>query len=159
MAGKVVLRALVAVAAVCATPGAAAPPSSDLEAVRLDPASAPPGGRTVMRGLVSNLGPDRTASSFRVIVTLPAGFAAERPYFPSSCADHADGRRVICTFPAGLPKLATAITLVPVRLKSNVSPGTEADGHVRVVSRDDRGAVNNRVTFTLRVSGVASGQR
>lgn len=151
MIGKVILRALAAAAAVCATLGAAPPPHSDFLAVPLEPDPAPPGGKTLVRGLVSNLGPDRAVSPFTVIIALPRGFAAERPEFPSSCSVYASGRLVTCAFPAGLSEFETAIVMVPVRVNSNAPLGTKAEGYVRVVNRDDRNPVNNRATFTLSV--------
>ncbi|MBB4945694.1 hypothetical protein F4556_001229 [Kitasatospora gansuensis] len=134
-----------------ATTASAVPSNSDLEVVRLDPDPAPPGGTTTVHGFVANLGPQRTGSSFTVLIDLPAGFTAVGPYFPANCRS-LFGQVVSCTFPAGLGALETATALVPVRVNANVPHGTVAEGHVRVVSVDDHNAANDRTPFTLTVS-------
>ncbi|MFF4505159.1 hypothetical protein [Streptomyces sp. NPDC001401] len=150
--GRRVLTALATgVAAMCATGLAAAPSDSDLEAVRLDPAAAPPGGRTVVHAFVANQGPEQTASPFTVIVRLPPGFTAEGPYFPEDCRAEARGRLVRCSFGPGLARYRTATALVPVRVDADVPPGTEAEGHVQVTGVDDRDPRNDRTPFTLSV--------
>jgi hypothetical protein len=134
-----------------ATTASAVPSNSDLQVVRMDPDPAPPGGTTTVHGFVANGGPQRTASPFTVVIDLPAGFTAEGPYFPTNCqALH--GRVVRCTFPAGLPSLATATALVPVRVNADVPHGTVAEGHVGVISVDDQNSANNTTPFTLTVS-------
>lgn len=100
---------------------------------------------------MANLGPQRTGSSFTVLIDLPAGFTAVGPYFPANCRS-LFGQVVSCTFPAGLGALETATALVPVRVNANVPHGTVAEGHVRVVSVDDHNAANDRTPFTLTVS-------
>jgi hypothetical protein len=152
MAKKVRTALAVGVAVVCATGLAAAPSDSDLEVVRLDPAAAPPGGRTVVHAFVANLGPDRTASPFTVVVDLPRGFTAEGPYFPEDCRAGARGRLVRCTFEAGPARYGTATALIPVRVDAVVPLGTKAEGHVRVKSVDDCEARNDGTPFTLAVS-------
>ena len=135
----------------CATGPAPAPSNSDLGVVRLDPAAAPPGGRTVVHAFVANRGPEQTASPFTVVVRLPAGFTAQGPYFPEDCRAEARGRLVRCTFGAGLARLRTATALVPVRVDADVPPGTKAEGHIQVVSVDDGDPRNDRTPFTLSV--------
>lgn len=135
------------------TTAVAAPPgNSDLEVVRLDPDAAAPGGTTTVHGFVANQGPDRTVSPFTVLVDLPHGFTAEGPFFPAGCQVLAAGHRVRCVFPAGLPRYGTATALVPVRVDSDVPPGTVAEGHVTVWSVDDHQPANNRTAFALTVS-------
>ncbi|MGW2565932.1 hypothetical protein [Streptomyces sp. NPDC001537] len=151
MAGRVATALAVGAVVMCATGLAAAPSHSDLEVVRLDPAAAPPGGRTVVHAFVANRGPEQTASPFTVVVRLPEGFTAEGPYFPEDCRAEARGRLVRCTFGAGLARLRTATALVPVRVDAEVPPGTEAEGHIQVVSVDDGDPRNDRTPFTLSV--------
>ncbi|GAA3771055.1 hypothetical protein GCM10022403_003000 [Streptomyces coacervatus] len=152
MAGRLTTALAAGVAVMCATGLAAAPSDSDLEVVRLDPAAAPPGGRTVVHAFAANRGPDRTASPFTVVVDLPRGFAAEAPYFPENCRAGALRRVVRCTFGAGLAPLRTATALIPVQADADVPPGTKAEGHVQVVSDDDCDPGNDRTPFTLSVS-------
>ncbi|MFJ1751456.1 hypothetical protein [Kitasatospora sp. NPDC088134] len=125
---------------------------SDLLVVRLDPDPVEPGGTTTVHAFVANGGPERTASPFTVLVELPAGFTAEGPYFPASCTASAAGRRVGCTFPAGLPPLRSATALVPVRADPHLPHGLTAAGQVRVVGADDHGPANDLTPFTLLVS-------
>jgi len=141
----------VGVAVMCVTGLAPAPSNSDLEVVRLDPAAAPPGGRTVVHAFVANGGPEQTASPFTVVVRLPLGSTAQGPYFPEDCRAEARGRLVRCTFGPGLARLRTATALIPVRVDADVPPGTKAEGHVQVVSVDDRDPRNDRTPFTLSV--------
>ncbi|MFJ5229733.1 hypothetical protein ACIQBJ_07475 [Kitasatospora sp. NPDC088391] len=143
------------VAPVLALAGPAAAPAvsdSDLQVVRLDPDPVAPGGTTTVHAFVANGGPERTASAFTVLVDLPAGFTAEGPYFPSSCTASAAGRRVSCTFPAGLPPLRSATALVPVRADAHLPRGLTSSGQVRVVGADDHDPANNLTPFALRVS-------
>ncbi|MCD9877670.1 hypothetical protein [Streptomyces guryensis] len=141
----------VGVAAMCVTGLAAAPSDSDLEVVRIDPAAAPPGGRTVVHAFVANKGPEQTASPFTVVVRLPSGFTAQGPYFPEDCRTEARGRLVRCVFGPGLARFRTATALVPVRVDADVPPGTKAEGHIQVVGDDDRDPRNDRTPFTLSV--------
>ncbi|MER6422946.1 hypothetical protein [Streptomyces sp. NPDC001137] len=151
MARRVRTALAVGVAVVCVAGVTAAPSDSDLEVVRLDPAAAPPGGRTVVHAFVANRGPEQTASPFAVVVRLPSGFTAEGPYFPEGCRAEAGGRLVRCTFGPGLARLRTATALVPVRVDAAVPPGAKAGGHLQVVSVDDRDPRNDRTGFTLSV--------
>ncbi|MCX4756727.1 brain acid soluble protein 1 [Kitasatospora purpeofusca] len=130
---------------------AAAPSDSDLYVVRIDPDPAAPGGTTVLHAFVGNLGPDRTASPFTVVITLPAGVTAEGPFFPENCYEFQNGHRVRCTFPAGLPKFRSATALIPLRLSPDVPLGTLAGGYVAVRGDDDRVESNNRQPFTIEV--------
>ncbi|MFB7471853.1 hypothetical protein [Kitasatospora sp. NPDC056184] len=143
--------------------GAAADPASaartsdsDLYVVRMDPDAAPPGGTTTVHAFIGNLGPDTTASPFTVVVTLPEGVTAEGPYFPDNCYAFQEGHRVRCTFPAGLPRFASATALVPVRLATTVpAPGTLTGGWVAVRSDDDCNEENNRQPFEIAVVETA----
>ncbi|MFB8200953.1 hypothetical protein [Kitasatospora purpeofusca] len=130
---------------------AAAPSNSDLYVVRIDPDPAAPGGTTVLHAFVGNLGPDRTASPFTVVITLPEGVTAEPPFFPENCYEFQNGHRVRCTFPAGLPKFRSATALIPLRLSPEVPLGTLAGGYVAVRGDDDRIESNNRQPFTIEV--------
>ncbi|MFI5529787.1 hypothetical protein ACIA8O_14730 [Kitasatospora sp. NPDC051853] len=134
------------------TPANAAPSHSDLEVVRIDADPAPPGGTTSAHGFVANRGPDRTASPFRVTITLPAGFTFESPTFPADCRATAGHHVLTCTFPAGLAPLRTATAIAPVRVDADLPPGTQAEGQVRVYSADDTDGTNNSTPFTLSVS-------
>ncbi|MEV6947001.1 hypothetical protein AB0N07_34580 [Streptomyces sp. NPDC051172] len=151
MARRAATALAVGVAVMCVTGLAVAPSDSDLEVARLDPAAAPPGGRTVVHAFVANRGPEQTTSPFTVVVRLPAGFTAQGPYFPEDCRAEARGRLLRCTFGAGLARLRTATALVPVRVDADVPPGTRAEGHVQVASVDDRDPRNDRTPFTLSV--------
>ncbi|MFC5663326.1 hypothetical protein ACFP3U_10090 [Kitasatospora misakiensis] len=139
-------------------PGAAADPAavtasdSDLYVVRLDPDAAAPGGTTTVHAFIGNLGPDRTASPFTVVVTLPEGVTPEVPYFPENCYEFQNGHRVRCTFPAGLPKFRSATAIIPVRLATTVpAPGTLTGGWVAVRGDDDRNEENNKQPFEIQV--------
>ncbi|MEV7778529.1 hypothetical protein [Kitasatospora sp. NPDC088351] len=137
-----------------AGPGATAATASDsdLEVIGLDPDPAAPGGTTTVHAVVGNRGPDRTASPFTVVVTLPAGVTPEGPYFPENCAPFQDGHRVHCTFPAGLPALRSATALIPVRLARTVpAPGTLLGGWVSVRGDDDRNTSNDKQPFAIPV--------
>ncbi|MGW4649740.1 hypothetical protein [Kitasatospora sp. NPDC004289] len=146
-----VLAGAAALALGTAVPASAAPSHSDLEAVRIDADPAPPGGVTTAHGFVANRGPDRTASPFRVTITLPAGFTFEGPYFPADCRATAGHHVLTCTFPAGLPPLRTASANAPVRVDLDLPPGTQAEGQVTVYSADDTDLANNSTPFTLTV--------
>ncbi|MEV0535215.1 hypothetical protein [Kitasatospora sp. NPDC050463] len=138
-------------------PAAAPVPSdSDLQVVRIDPEAAAPGGTTTVHAFVSNLGPDRTASSFTVVVTLPEGVTPEGPFFPENCSAFQNGHRVRCVFPAGLPKFRTATALIPVRLAADLpAPGTLTGGWVAVRGDDDRNEANNKQPFEIQVVQTA----
>ncbi|MGY6022721.1 hypothetical protein [Streptomyces spinosirectus] len=156
MAGRLTIMLAAGVAVMCATGPTAMPSDSDLKVVRLDPAAAPPGGSTVVHAFVANAGPERTASPFTVVVRLPSGFTAEGPYFPEDCRAEARGRLVRCTFGAGLAALRTATALVPVRVDTDVTPGTRAEGHVQVIGADDHDPRDDRTPFTLSVGSGSS---
>ncbi len=135
-----------------AGPAAVTASNSDLYVVRLDPDAAAPGGTTTVHAFIGNLGPDRTASPFTVVVTLPEGVTAEGPYFPENCYAFQNGHRVRCTFPAGLPKFRSATALVPVRLATTVpAPSTLTGGWVAVRGDDDRDETNNKQPFEIEV--------
>ncbi|MEV0189500.1 hypothetical protein AB0I39_13320 [Kitasatospora purpeofusca] len=134
-----------------ADPAAAKHSDSDLYVVRIDPDPAAPGGTTTLHAFVGNLGPDRTASPFTVVVTLPEGATAEGPFFPENCYEFQNGHRVRCTFPAGLPKFRSATALIPLRLNPGVPLGTLKGGYVAVRGDDDRNEANNRQPFEIEV--------
>ncbi|MFE2721096.1 hypothetical protein [Kitasatospora sp. NPDC059327] len=134
-----------------------APSDSDLEVVRLDPDPAVPGGTTTLHAFVANRGPDRTASPFTVVITLPEGVTAEEPFFPEDCYTFQNGHRVRCTFPAGLPKFRSATALIPLRLAATVPLGELAGGYVAVRGDDDRNEANNRQPFTIQVVETTEG--
>ncbi|MFI9326821.1 hypothetical protein ACIGZJ_04655 [Kitasatospora sp. NPDC052868] len=138
-----------------AVPAAPAPSKSDLEVVRIDPDAAAPGGTTTVHAFVGNGGPETTASSFTVVVTLPEGVTAEGPFFPENCYDFQNGHRVRCTFPAGLGVFRSATALIPVRLASTVPVGDLSGGYVAVRSDDDQNEANNRQPFTIPVVETA----
>ncbi|WP_406206941.1 hypothetical protein OH807_33825 [Kitasatospora sp. NBC_01560] len=142
-----------------AEPAAEAPApktsSSDLEVVRIDPDATSPGGTTTVHAFVANGGPDRTASPFTVVVTLPEGVTAEGPFFPENCYEFQNGHRVRCTFGAGLPLFRSATALIPVRLAATVPVGDLSGGYVAVRSDDDGNEANNRQPFTIHVVETA----
>ncbi|AUG80959.1 hypothetical protein CFP65_6297 [Kitasatospora sp. MMS16-BH015] len=144
--------AALALAALGAGPaGAQALPSnSDLQVVRIDPDAVAPGGQTVVHAFVANDGPATTASPFTLEVEVPAGFTLLPPTFPAGCTT--TPLLVSCTFGPGLAQGRTATALVPVEAGASVPPGTVTQGHVRVISADDRHPGNNTTPFTLRVS-------
>ncbi|MER7756134.1 hypothetical protein [Kitasatospora sp. NPDC097643] len=130
---------------------AAAPSHSDLEVVRIDPDAVAPGGTTTVHAFVANRGPDTTASSLTVVVTLPEGVTPEGPFFPQDCEVFQNGHRVRCVFGAGLKEGRSATALVPVRLSPDVPLGPLDGGWVAVRSADDKDERNNRQPFELRV--------
>ncbi|MEU1420363.1 hypothetical protein [Kitasatospora sp. NPDC005751] len=130
---------------------AAKPSDSDLEVIRLDPDPVAPGGTTTLHAFIANDGPDRTASAFTVVITLPEGVTAEAPFFPDNCYEFQNGHRVRCTFPAGLKRYRTATALIPLRVASTVPLGDLDGGYVAVRSDDDRNEANNRQPFTVHV--------
>ncbi|MFD8146267.1 hypothetical protein [Streptomyces sp. NPDC059708] len=137
---------------------AAAPSHSDLEVVRLDPDSAPPGGTTTIHGFVANLGPEATNSPMTVTVTLPRGVTPEEPYFPDTCEASPNGRQVRCVFPPGLKKDRSATALVPVSLDRDLKVGAVLrGGSVAVHSPDDRNGQNNRQEFEIEVVETSPG--
>ncbi|AUY48912.1 hypothetical protein C2142_08040 [Streptomyces sp. CB01881] len=138
-----------------AAPAAPAASDSDLEVVRIDPDPAVPGGTTTVHAFVANTGPDRTASSFTVVITLPEGVTPEKPYFPENCHDFQNGHRVRCTFPAGRGRYRSATALIPVRLAPTVPLGELSGGYVAVRSDDDRNEANNRQPFSIQVLETA----
>ncbi|MFD0354856.1 hypothetical protein ACFVHW_14140 [Streptomyces sp. NPDC127110] len=132
-------------------PVAAAPSNSDLEAVRIDPDAAPPGGLTSLHAFVANLGPETTNSPMTITVNLPRGTEARGPYFPEDCKESEDGRRVRCQFPAGLKSQRSATAVIPIHLDQDLAPGTVLKGRFAVHSPDDRNGENNRAEFDIRV--------
>ncbi|MER6400250.1 hypothetical protein ABT263_30050 [Kitasatospora sp. NPDC001603] len=135
---------------------APAPSDSDLQVVRIDPDAAAPGGTTTVHAFIGNLGPDRTASPFTVVITLPEGVTPEGPFFPEDCSVFQNGHRVRCVFPAGLPKFRSATALIPVRLAADLpAPGTLTGGWVAVRSDDDRNEANNKQPFEIPVVQTA----
>ncbi|MEV6978818.1 hypothetical protein [Kitasatospora sp. NPDC093806] len=136
---------------------AARPSNSDLYVVRIDPDPAPPGGETVLHAFVGNLGPDRTASPFTIVVTLPEGVTSEEPYFPEDCYPFQNGHKVRCTFPAGLGQFRSATAQIPLRLGPGVPLGTLTGGYVKVRSDDDRNEANNRQPFEIQVVETTEG--
>lgn len=127
------------------------PSNSDLEVIRIDPYSVAPGGTTTVHALIGNAGPERTASPFTVVITLPEGVTPEGPFFPEDCAVFQNGHRVRCVFPAGLPRFQTATAAVPVRIADAVPIGDLTGGYVAVRSDDDRIPGNDRQPFTIPV--------
>ncbi|GAA3283937.1 hypothetical protein [Streptomyces lavendulae] len=129
---------------------------SDLKAVRLDPDPTPPGGTTEVHAFVVNLGPERTASPFQVILRVPGGLTILRPKFPDDCAPSGD-RVITCTFPAGMNPLETATAIIPVRADAKVPAGTTREGHVTVACDDDSNRLNNRIPLTFTISDPNEG--
>ncbi|RST01624.1 hypothetical protein EF910_26755 [Streptomyces sp. WAC07149] len=129
---------------------AAAPSDSDLEAVRIDPDDAAPGGQTTLHAFVANLGPDTTGSPMTITVTLPRGTEATDPYFPEDCEASQNHRRVRCVFPAGLKSQRSATAQIPIRLDPELEFGVYK-GTFTVHSPDDRNGQNNRVEFDIKV--------
>ncbi|MGW2542957.1 hypothetical protein ACWC5I_19315 [Kitasatospora sp. NPDC001574] len=138
-----------------AAPATPAVSDSDLEVVRLDPDAAAPGGTTTVHAFISNTGPERTASAFTVVVTLPEGVTAEGPFFPENCYEFQNGHRVRCTFPAGLGVYRSATALIPVRLATTVPLGNLEGGYVAVRGDDDHNEANNRQPFAIEVVQTA----
>ncbi|MFF7339703.1 hypothetical protein ACFZAT_20445 [Streptomyces sp. NPDC008163] len=130
--------------------GKAAPSRSDLEAVRLDPAPAPVGGTTEVDAFVVNRGPERTASPFRITLRVPSGLTILRPSLLEDCTPPG-GRVITCVFPAGLDVLETATAIIPVKVGTEVPPGTR-DGQIIVAGEDDTDRGNDRtpITFTIQ---------
>ncbi|WP_395293468.1 hypothetical protein ACF9IK_07585 [Kitasatospora hibisci] len=139
-------QAAVPVAAARATSG------SDLEVIRIDPEPAPPRGITTLHAFVANLGPDRTASPFTMVVTLPEGVEPEGPFFPDNCYPFQNGHRVRCTFPAGLAAGRSATGLIPLRVSEDTPVGSLLTGWVAVRSDDDTNEANNRQPFEVSVT-------
>ncbi|WP_329567223.1 hypothetical protein [Kitasatospora sp. NBC_01266] len=149
VAGAALTLVLAPAAAVA---NAAAPSRSDLEVVKLIPQAAPPGGTTEVTGFVANGGPDTTAHSFTVTITLPFGSYAEAPFFPDNCQPGEGGHSVRCTFPAGLKPGRTASAHIPTRIEENVQPGSLlTGGEVTVTSQDDPNPLNNSQQFGIQV--------
>ncbi|MFE3629391.1 hypothetical protein [Streptomyces goshikiensis] len=124
---------------------------SDLEVVRMDPSAAAPGELTTVHAFVANGGPERTSSSFTVVVTLPEGTVPQVPFFPENCEVFQLGYRVRCTFPAGLAPGRSATALVPVRLAQDLpAPGTLA-GWAAVRGADDSNDSNDSQPFVIPV--------
>ncbi|MGW4898552.1 hypothetical protein ACWEQL_40910, partial [Kitasatospora sp. NPDC004240] len=146
--------------AAAATPAAAAvtPSTSDLVVIPARPAPAVPGGTTVIRALIANLGPERTASPFTVVITMPAGVTPEGPFFPENCYAFQNGHRVRCAFPAGLPAGRTATARIPVRLAADVpARGTLTDGWVSLRGADDPDETDHKKPFEITVLQTRSG--
>ncbi|MFD9412135.1 hypothetical protein ACFWBN_34745 [Streptomyces sp. NPDC059989] len=147
----VVGAALMAAIVPTATAEAAAPSNSDLQVVQLDPDATAPGGTTTVHGYISNIGPERTASPFTVVITLPEGVTAEGPFFPEDCSESQDRRQLSCTFPAGLAVLRSATAQIPVKIAPRVPIGNLEGGSVAVTSDDDQNPANNRQPFVIQV--------
>ncbi|MFI6843969.1 hypothetical protein ACIBJD_04730 [Kitasatospora sp. NPDC050467] len=144
-------------AAEVAAPGGPATSDSDLKVLRINPDAAAPGGTTTVHARVLNTGPDRTASPFTVVITLPGGVTPEGPFLPENCYAFQNGHRVRCTFPAGLARFRTATALIPVRIATTVpAPSTLTGGWVAVRSDDDRNEANNKRPFEIRVVQTAN---
>ncbi|MFE9222931.1 hypothetical protein ACFYN3_42620 [Streptomyces lavendulae] len=129
---------------------------SDLEAVRLDPDPALPGGTTEVHAFVVNLGPERTASPFQVTLRVPNGLTILRPQYPNDCVPSQD-RVITCTFPPGLNYLETATAIIPVRVDATVPAGTTYKGCVTVAGNDDTNRHNNRTPITFTISDPDEG--
>ncbi|MEU9718375.1 hypothetical protein [Streptomyces sp. NPDC047976] len=138
-----------------ATP--AAPSNSDLEAVRIDPDAAPPGGLTSLHAFVANLGPETTNSTMTITVTLPRGTEAREPFYPDGCVVSGNGRRVRCEFPAGLKSQRSATAIIPIYLDLELGLGVHK-GAFTVSSPDDRNRENNRVEFDINVAESVPGR-
>lgn len=136
---------------------AAAPSNSDLEAVRIDPDAAVPGGVTNLHAFVANLGPETTNSPMVITVNLPRGTYARDPFFPDTCKASENERMVRCEFPAGLKSQRSATAIVPIHLSPDLDPGAVLKGRFAVRSLDDRNQANNRVEFDIRVDEVSPG--
>ncbi|GHE04244.1 hypothetical protein [Streptomyces alanosinicus] len=133
-------------------PSAVDPSRSDLDIVALSVGGVLPGGTTMLRVLIANFGPDETASTATVRVTVPGGAAAVGPFFPPSCTPDASGGTVVCTFAPGLGLLKTATVQIPVRVPSDIAHGvTLSGGRVAVSSPDDTNSGNNTASFALQV--------
>ncbi|ANP48363.1 hypothetical protein J2Z21_005975 [Streptomyces griseochromogenes] len=147
------LRARPHTLAVRPTPHRAADPShSDLGIVGAGIAGAPVGGITRLRVLIANYGPDDTASTATVTVTVPTGATAIGPYFPSTCTPNANGSTVVCTFAPGLRLLKTATVQIPVLIRAGTTPGsTLSGGKVSVTSPDDTNLGNNTTSYVIEV--------
>ncbi|MFD7239849.1 hypothetical protein ACFWAT_31645 [Streptomyces syringium] len=147
----VVGAALLATLAPAITAEAAPPSDSDLAVVRIDPDAAPPGGNTTVHAIINNVGPERTASEFTVTVTLPDRVTAEEPFFPEDCDEIGNGRRVRCTFPAGMPADRSVTATIPVRLAITVPAPSTLTGRVEVRSPDDKNKANDEQPFKIQV--------
>ncbi|PYC76810.1 hypothetical protein C7C46_21760 [Streptomyces tateyamensis] len=148
-----VLALPLAGALVLAAPAAAAAPratGADLFVVQLEPDPVAPGGTTTVHAFVANKGPG-PAGEFTVTVRVPAGARAVGPYFPDNCRADEDGRRVRCTFGAGLPPQRTATALVPVQVSDEAS-GTLRGGRVTVHSSGDPDPANDSASYVIQVS-------
>ncbi|NJP82760.1 hypothetical protein HCK01_36735 [Streptomyces sp. AA8] len=105
-----------------------------------------------MHAFIANLGPEQTASPFTVTVTLPDGVTAERPFFPETCTEIANGRRVRCTFLDAVARFDSATALIPVRLATTVPiNGTLTGGRVEVRSPEDKNRANDERPFEIHV--------
>ncbi|MFD7030213.1 hypothetical protein ACFWAR_19440 [Streptomyces sp. NPDC059917] len=135
----------------------AAPSHSDLEAVRIDPDAAPPGGDTSLHAFTANLGPETTNSPMTIRIDLPRGTKAKEPFFPEDCEVSGNGRHVRCEFPAGLRSQRSATAVIPIELDQDLVPGAVLQGRFAVHSRDDRNEANNRVEFAIRVDEAEPG--
>lgn len=117
------------------------PAQSHFSLVNVDAADVVPGGRTTLRVLVANKGPDQTASPFEVSIRLPQGTSAEGPYFPDSCRAGTAMNAVSCTFPAGLPVGRTATVLITIRVQAAAHANASLPGEVTISSPDDPGGI------------------
>ncbi|KJK56507.1 hypothetical protein [Saccharothrix sp. ST-888] len=153
------LRNILTAAAALAVAAAAAPvaiaqtPADyHLSVVRIDPNPITPGGSTTVHAFIANTGPDTTDVPFTVTVTLPDGVTATGPYFPDNCRANGSASRVRCTFPAGLPALATATALVPVTASTLITRSASLQGLVSVQSAHDHHPGDTASPFTVTVT-------
>ncbi|MGW1643087.1 hypothetical protein [Streptomyces lavendulae] len=134
--------------------------NSDLQALRLDPATSVPGGLTQLQPTVVNNGPATTTAPFTITVHLPQGTHAEadneHPFFPDTCRSGLTTRTVNCTFPAGLRSSRTAAAIIPIRINPDLPIGTLTGGWWRVTDlADDPHPANNRADFTITLAETA----
>ncbi|KIF05047.1 hypothetical protein PL81_15300 [Streptomyces sp. RSD-27] len=136
-------------------PAPAAPSDSNLAVVRIDPDPTPPGGLTPLHAFVSNQGPETTASTMVITVTLPREAHAEPPYFPENCEASRNHRLVRCEFGAGLRANRSATAIVPIRVSTEAAVGSTLKGSFTVQSPDDRDGRDNRTEFEIKVVEAA----
>ncbi|MEV6942502.1 hypothetical protein AB0N07_10955 [Streptomyces sp. NPDC051172] len=130
-----------------------APSRSNLGVASVSTDRVQPAGRSELRALIVNYGPDQTASIFTVKVTVPSGTSAVGPFFPSSCTTDENGSTVTCDFPAGLYRLQSATVQIPLQVQSGIPHGAVlSGGTITVSSPDDTTPGNNAKPYTVTVS-------